>query len=125
MKRLICLLSVILAIGMGSVYAKKIFVEMEYDNHRIKLNDGLSDKFHKVKNEDGKDIKFNSIIGALNYMSLQGWELIGNRDENGTGTSFHYGTVSTMLSDSKCYYIFCKDVSDEEIKSIVERGFRK
>ena len=29
-----------------------------------------------MKNDEGKAVKFNSVADILNYMSMQGWELI-------------------------------------------------
>lgn len=95
--------------------AKKVFVEMEYNNNSIKLDDGSNKKVQTLKDENGNDLKFVSLIGALNYMSLQGWELLNTK-------TMTYG-ISGM-TNSKVYYIFFKEVSDEELQDIVNKSYK-
>ena len=93
--------------------AKKLFVEMEFHKNCIKLDDGSNKKSQPLKDENGKDFKFTSLIGALNYMSLQGWELLDTKSvTSGGGYIGAYGGASS--TETKVYYIFCKEVTDEE-----------
>jgi len=105
--------------------AKKIFVEMEYHKNCIKLDDGTNKKPQKVKDENGKDLKFISLIAALNYMSLQGWELAGTASGDVSSTSVVIDSFMTSSPDSKTYYLFYKEVSDEELQKAVDNGYKK
>lgn len=104
--------------------AKKVFVEMEYNKNSIKLDDGSSKKAQTLKDENGNDLKFISLIGALNYMSLQGWELLDTKSvTSGAGYVGAYGGASS--TSTKVYYIFFKEVSDEELKDIVSKSYKE
>ena len=89
---------------------------MEYSNNTIKLDDGSNKKSQAIKDQNGNDIKFFSLIGALNYMSLQGSELL-------TTKTMTYELAGVI--DSKVYYIFFKEASDEELKDIVSKSYKK
>ena len=100
--------------------AKKVFVEMEYNKNSIKLDDGSNKKAQTLKDENGNDLKFISLIGALNYMSLQGWELLETKSvTSGEG----FGGISE--TKTKVYYIFFKEVSDEELQDIVSKSYKE
>ena len=104
--------------------AKKVFVEMEYNKNSIKLDDGSSKKAQTLKDENGNDLKFISLIGALNYMSLQGWELLDTKSvTSGSGYVGAYGGASS--TSTKVYYIFSKEVSDEELQDIVSKSYKE
>lgn len=123
MKKVLVLLGTLLLITQ-LVCAKKLYVEMEYKKNTIKLDDGTNKKPKTVKGTDGKDLKFNSLIGALNYMSLQGWELVDTKSvTKGGGYVGVYGGASS--TSTTVYYIFCKEVSDEELKEAVANSYRK
>lgn len=49
-------------------------------------------------------------------MSLQGWELL-------TTKTMTYELAGII--DSKVYYIFFKEASDEELKDIVSKSYKK
>lgn len=118
MKQILLFLGIIfLAFNVG--HAKKLYVEMEYSNNSIKLDDGSNKKPQAIKGENGKNLKFKSLVGALNYMSLQGWELLGTKPLTKGHTI--YGSGST---ETKVYFIFCKDVSDDELMNVVNAGYK-
>lgn len=119
MKKLIFLLLAII-FACSSIHAKKLFVEMEFHKNSIKLDDGSNKKRQAIKGEDGKDLKFTSLVGALNYMSLHGWELVDTKSIIQGGT---YG--GSGGTDTKVYYIFAKEVSDEELKEIVDNSYKE
>ena len=97
---------------------------MEFHKNCIKLDDGTNKKHQSLKDENGKEIKFTSLIGALNYMSLQGWELVDTKSvTTGAGYVGTYGGASS--TSTKVYYIFCKEVSDEELQSAVDNSYKK
>ena len=104
--------------------AKKVFVEMEYNKNSIKLDDGSNKKAQTLKDETGNDLKFISLIGALNYMSLLGWELLDTKSvTSGAGYVGAYGGASS--TSTKVYYIFFKEVSDEELQDIVSKSYKE
>ena len=117
-------LSIIFGLLSFSGHAKRLFVEMEYHKNSIKLDDGSNKKAQTIKGENGKDLKFISLIGALNYMSLQGWELVDTKSvTSGGGYVGAYGGASS--TSTTVYYIFSKDVSDEELTQIVDNSYKK
>lgn len=123
MKRIV-LLILISFFACTTLQAKKLFVEMEFHKNCIKLDDGSNKKRQPLKDENGKDLKFTSLIGALNYMSLQGWELLDTKSvTSGGGYIGAYGGASS--TETKVYYIFCKEVTDEELTKVVENSFKK
>ena len=104
--------------------AKKVFVEMEYSKNSIKLDEGSRKKAQTLKDGNGNDLKFISLIGALNYMSLQGWELLDTKSViSGEGYVGAYGGSSS--TKTKVYYIFFKEVSDEELQDIVSKSYKE
>lgn len=120
MKKILILLGSLL-ISAQFVCAKRLYIEMQYKNNSIKIDDGTNKKSQTIKGTDGKDLKFKSLIGALNYMSFQGWDLIETKPIVSGRGSILGGTSST---DTKVYYIFSKDVSDEELKKIIEDSYK-
>ncbi len=120
----ILLLFVIALFSFQVIEAKRIFVEMEFHKNRIKLDDGTNKKRQPLKDNEGNDLKFISLIGALNYMSLQGWELIDTKSV--TKGSAYVGTYGGGGStDTKVYYIFSKEVSDEELEEAVKNSYKE
>lgn len=92
---------------------------MEYDNHSINLDDGSNKKRQTIKGSNGKDLKFISLISALNYMSLHGWELVDTKS-----VTSGWGYDGSSYTGTKVYYIFSKDVSDEELDEIVKSSYK-
>ncbi|MDE5608358.1 MAG: hypothetical protein K2I64_05445 [Muribaculaceae bacterium] len=118
MKHIFILLGFIF-LTCSNIQAKKLFVEMEFHKNSIKLDDGSNKKRQPIKGADGKDLKFTSLIGAINYMSLQGWELVDTKSVTQGGSYGGYGST-----DTKVYYIFSKDVPDEELEQIVNNSYK-
>lgn len=123
MKTLLVLFSLFLLTSQ-IVNAKKLYVEMEYKKNSIRLDDGSNKKPQIIKGNDGKDLKFNSLIGALNYMSLQGWELVETKSvTKGSGYVGAYGGASS--TSTTVYYIFSREVSDGELEAIVNNSYKE
>ena len=96
---------------------------MEFNKNCIKLDDGTNKKPQNLKDETGKDLKFTSLIGALNYMSLQGWDLVDTKSvTSGAGFVGAYGGASS--TNTTVYYIFCKEISEEELQKAVNNSFK-
>lgn len=100
--------------------AKKIFVEMEFHKSRIRIDDGTNKESQPLRDEQGNDLKFISLAGALNYMSLLGWELIDTKSVTKGDVAAGYGDT-----DTKVYYIFSKEVSDEELEEAVKNSYKE
>lgn len=83
---------------------------------KVKVDNGK--KVEKLKNDEGKDMKFNTPAAALMYFISQGWEICENE------TTFKYGTFS---DDSKpsLYWIIKKPCTKEEFDKAVEDGINK
>lgn len=97
---------------------------MEFHKNSIILDDGSNKKRQALKGKDGKDLKFTSLIGALNYMSLQGWDLVDIKSvTSGSGYVGNYGGASS--TSTKVYYIFSKNVSDEELERFVNNSYKE
>ena len=121
MKKLIILLLFITS--LSTMEAKKLYVEMEFHKNCIKLDDGTNKKHQSLKGADGKELKFTSLIGALNYMSLKGWDLVDTKSiTSGSGYVGAYGGASS--TNTKVYYIFCKEVPDEELEKAVDNSYK-
>ena len=121
MKKL--LLIALLAAGcFNQVEAKKQFVEMEFYKNTIQIDNGASERRHTLSDADGKALKFKSLAAALNYMSLQGWELVDTKSVTvGSGQSNKERGYSSM--GTTVYYLFSKDVADEELAEAVRNGY--
>lgn len=121
MKKL--LLIALLAAGcLNQVEAKKQFVEMEFYKNTIQIDNGASERRHTLTDADGKALKFKSLVAALNYMSLQGWELVDTKSVTvGSGQSNKERGYSSM--GTTVYYLFSKDVADEELAEAVRNGY--
>lgn len=97
---------------------------MEFHKNCIKLDDGTNKKRQTLKDGNGNDLKFTSLIGALNYMSLQGWDLVDTKSvTSGSGYVGSYGGASS--TSTKVYYIFSREVSEEELKNAVEDSYKE
>ena len=57
-------------IGTAGVAGGTVTVEIDYGQKTKIFTDT------RLKNKDGKPIKFNSLIDALNYLGNDGWELV-------------------------------------------------
>ena len=84
--------------------AKKLFVEMEFHKNCIKLDDGSNKKPQPLKDENGKDLKFTSLIGALNYMSLQGWELLDTKSVTRMNSIIRFIIINLISYMTQSYH---------------------
>lgn len=100
--------------------AKKVYIEMIFDDNVIKIDDGTNKKRQPIKNEKGKTLKFHSLIGALNYMSSEGWELV----ETKSTVSGKVKAGGDGETGTDHYYILCKDVSDGVLIEVVNQSIK-
>lgn len=110
-------------------YSETVYIGMTFEGNSIKVDYGTSKKAETIKDDNGKDLKFYSLIGALNYMSSKGWKLIGSNSSN-VSTTTHGSVVgiysySSSSSNSKETYILCREKSAEDLEKVVENSFKK
>lgn len=82
MKKILFLIVMVWA--MQNVYAQQIdscyvYAQIEYIpsiRPGVKIQAGSSKIFEKIVDKEGNEIKFVTLINALNYFSMQGWELV-------------------------------------------------
>ena len=70
----------------GKLFSNKVTVDVDYGEERSFWKD------HRLKDEDGRLKKFNSVIDALNYLGKQGWKLVNAYPVyNGSSSNvYHY-----------------------------------
>jgi hypothetical protein len=54
----------------GRMLSTKVVISVDYGEERSLWKD------NRLKNEEGKLVKFNTEIDALNYLGKQGWKLV-------------------------------------------------
>jgi hypothetical protein len=59
-------------VGTPAVFSNKLTIELDFGQE----NKFWSNKEYELRDADGKRIKFNSMIDALNFMGKNGYELI-------------------------------------------------
>ena len=77
-------------VGTEGLLGKKVSIEIDYGQYELcKFFQKRKNLF--IKDENGKDLKFNSMVGALNFMSKYGYDFI-NAYAISTGNSnvYHY-----------------------------------
>lgn len=57
-------------VATGRVWSSKITIDIDYGEERNLWKD------NRVKDEEGKVKKFNSVIDALNYLGKLGWKFV-------------------------------------------------
>lgn len=71
-------------VAKSALFSMKVVVVIDYGQD-------FSWKVQTIKGTDGKDMKFNSVIAALNFMYLNGWDYANNfvvSDKD--GSVYHY-----------------------------------
>ena len=58
-------------IGTGSLFSTKVKIDIDYGQEVSFWNQD-----RRLKDENGKSVKFNSMVDALNYMGTLGWEFV-------------------------------------------------
>ena len=58
-------------LGTGSLFSTKVKVDIDYGQEVSFWNQD-----RRLKDENGKSVKFNSMVDALNYMGTLGWEFV-------------------------------------------------
>lgn len=92
-------------VGSGNITGTKVKIEADLGQKRIRDTWG-GDAARKIVGEDGQEIKFNSMMDAVNFFASLGWSL-----------EFTYAVTDTGMSKQTVYhYVMSKTVtSNEEI----------
>jgi len=88
-------------VGTSNLLGTKVTVEIDFGQKK-KLFEST-----RLKGKDGKPIKFNSMIDALNYMGNQGWE-------------FEQAYAIYTGNSNVYHYLLKKPVTKSELEEIVE-----
>lgn len=57
-------------VATGRLFSSKVTIDIDYGEERNFWKD------HRLKDEEGKLKKFNSVIDAINYLGKIGWKLV-------------------------------------------------
>ncbi len=97
-----------------------VSIEGKINNEGIKVKVDNGKNIEKLKDENGKDIKFNTPAAALMYFISKGWELYIN-DSTSEGAVFN----GIGENRSTSYWIFRKLCTKEEFDKAVKEGIKK
>jgi len=71
-------------VAKAAMFSTKVVVVIDYGQK-------FSWKVQTIKGKDGKDMKFNSVIAALNFMYKNGWDYLNNfAVTTKDGSVYHY-----------------------------------
>lgn len=117
MKRIVILFVALWALALcGMAQTCRIYAAFIYSGDKLKINYGTEKKYEPLKDEEGRELRFFSFPGALNYLSSQGWRLEGNFTEVSGSSSHNWGGTT-----SKTTYIISKEVPEAEAKALFEQ----
>jgi hypothetical protein len=73
-------------VATGRLLSNKVTIDIDYGEERSIWKD------HRVKDDEGKLVKFNSVIDAVNYLGKNGWKLVNAFPiSEGSGSKvYHY-----------------------------------
>ena len=96
-------------IGQGKLFSSKIKVQVDFGQETSLWKVG-SDRL--LKDENGKNIEFNSMVDALNYFSAQGWEFV---------------QAYVVIEDkcSVCHWLLKKEITREEANEVTDKIIKK
>lgn len=90
---------------------------LKNEGFKVDVDDGKT--IERLKDANGKKIKFNTPAAALMYLYSLGWELC----VNGT-TSFGAMSNGTGVSTTTSYWIMRKPCTKEEFDNAIESGIK-
>jgi hypothetical protein len=76
-------------VGSSKAFSTKLNINLDFGQHTKMFSTG---KESKVKDENGKQLEFNSMIDALNFMSANGFEFVSSYAVTADGgqSVYHY-----------------------------------
>lgn len=89
-------------VGTSKFMSNKVKVQVDY-GQETSFWKGIS----YMKDKDGKNIEFNSMVDAMNYFGKQGWEFV-------------QAYVVTTNNQNVYHWLLKKTVTDEEMDKVVE-----
>lgn len=89
-------------VGTGNLTGTKVKIEIDFGQAK-KFWSGSNDKF--LVDESGKEIKFNSMVDALNYMAQFGWRF---------EQAYVVTENSTMSKQNVYHYLLSKELTGNE-----------
>ena len=112
MKYFISLLFAIAAISIAAQAPYKVYCtlqgnEKNFHNNQVSLRIDYGQKSlkdNKLVDENGDEIKFDTMVSAMNYMSKLGWNYEGcynSEDQNGGGLIFIWILSKEVTSDDE------------------------
>lgn len=79
-------------IATPKLFSNKVTIDINYGEEKSFWRD------NRLKSDEGKLKKFNSVIDALNYMGKDGWVFVNAFPVNiGTAQIYHYGFKKIFL----------------------------
>ncbi len=80
---LLCSILIIPMLCAGQITQKmpKIYAIVTYSGDIAKINYGTESKFRALKNQEGRNLKFYSLAGVINYLTSIGWKFEENSAE--------------------------------------------
>ncbi|MFK8104465.1 MAG: hypothetical protein AB8G15_18205 [Saprospiraceae bacterium] len=94
-------------IGQDRLFSSKVNIHIDFGQKQ----QFLSSKNRRFKDEHGKQVKFNSMIDALNFMSKSGYEFVTAYTSDGSDECSHH-----YLLRKKKYSKSVEETVDEEIE---------
>ncbi len=103
----------------NNAQSKTVYALFSFSGRTVEIDYGNSRKIKSLEDENGNKIEFYTLVGALNYLSLQGWTLVG--DKTSVSGNFANGVGSTS---SNTTFIICKQVTEEELRELVDDSIK-
>ena len=94
-------------VGTSKLLSNKVKVQVDY-GQETSFWKGIS----YLKDENGKNIEFNSMVDAMNYFGKQGWEFV-------------QAYVITNGNQNVCHWLLKKDVTGEDMDKALESDEHK
>ncbi|MCD8079500.1 MAG: hypothetical protein LUF04_03535 [Bacteroides sp.] len=89
-------------VGTGKIMSNKVTVQADF-GQKTSFWSGVS----AVKDADGKVVKFNSMVDAMNYFGQQGWEFV-------------QAYVVTTSNQNVYRWLLKKEVTADELNKVIE-----
>lgn len=98
-------------IGPNSSFSNKVTVDIDFGQES-----GMWDLNYPLRDSTGKEIEFNSMVDAMNYMDADGWEFVQS-----------YSTSTTVNNILTYHWLLKKDVKNltKEQQASVTTKFKK
>lgn len=91
---------------------------MKNEGFKVDLDNGKT--IEKLKDKEGKKMKFKTPAAALMYFTSEGWELyVNGATSEGAIANGYGGSITTT------YWIIRKPCTKEEFSKAVEEGIKK